>query len=61
MAGLTEGQEKYLWELSITPFLGVLHRSYKKSLQWIDPRELFCMAKSNRSDFPKVSFTLDGI
>jgi hypothetical protein len=41
---------------------GVLHGSYKKSLPWGVPREIFCMAKMrfqrNRNDFLKVSFTL---
>jgi hypothetical protein len=45
---------------------GVLHGSYKKSLLWGVPRELFCMAKiryfrATGVIFPKVSFTLDGI
>jgi hypothetical protein len=44
----------------------VLHGICRKSLPWRVPRELFCIAKikvfqSNRSDFLKVSFNLDGI
>jgi 1-aminocyclopropane-1-carboxylate deaminase/D-cysteine desulfhydrase-like pyridoxal-dependent ACC family enzyme len=47
----SEGQEKYLRELSITPVgavnhsRGVLHESYKKSLPCGVPQELFCMVK----------------
>jgi hypothetical protein len=61
----SEGQEKYLRELSITP-VGYFTGAIKKSLLWGVPQELFCMAKMevfqrNRNDFPKVSFTLDVI
>jgi hypothetical protein len=42
---------------------GVLHRSYKKSLPWIVPWELFCMAKIRyfRATGVIALFTLDGI
>jgi hypothetical protein len=40
----SEGQEKYLRELSITP-VGYFTGSYKKSLPCGVPQELFCMAK----------------
>jgi hypothetical protein len=39
----SEGQDKYLRELSVTP-VGVLHGSNKKSLSCGVPQELFCMA-----------------
>jgi hypothetical protein len=63
-------------EISVTPvgyFTGaishscvVLHGSYRKSLSSGVSRGLFCTGEnevfqSNRNDFPKVSFTLDGI
>jgi hypothetical protein len=69
----SEGQEKYLRELSVTPVghsrgVPVLHGSYKKSLPCGVPQELFYMAKMRYLTlrgtgmiFPKVSFTLDVI
>jgi hypothetical protein len=48
---ISEGQEKYLRELSITPVgyfnhsRGVLHGSYKKLLPCGVTQELFCMVK----------------
>jgi hypothetical protein len=61
----SEGQEKYLRELSITPvgyFTGAIknhsravsHRNYNLHGE----NEVF---QRNRNDFPKVSFTLDVI
>jgi hypothetical protein len=61
VANTSEGQEKYLRELSITP-VGYFTGAIKKSLPCGVPQEQFCMAKMrNRNDFPKVSFTLDVI
>jgi hypothetical protein len=63
---VSEGQEKYSRELSITPVGYFSDGSYKKSLPCSVPQELFCMAKmryfrGTGMIFPKVSFTLDVI
>jgi hypothetical protein len=45
----SEGQEKYLRELSITP-VGYSTGAIKKSLPCGVPQELFCMAKRGISE-----------
>jgi hypothetical protein len=55
----SEGQEKYLWERSITPvgyFTGAMKITPVPILH--GENEVF---QRNRNDFPKVSFTLDVI
>jgi hypothetical protein len=61
----SEGLEKYVWELSVTPmgyFTGTIENPSCHVLwDYFACENEVLVFQSNKNDFPKVSFTLDGI